>query len=133
MRLRPHRRNLVVWSSSVGPADKAGGLRSGGLRSGGLRSGGLRSGGLGSTRPARARRIRWRLRTGALLMVLGVLRLARTARARWEPVSLIAGALVTLAGLMLSAAGAFFAGLLIFIVTLLKGIKEQRERDPAGS
>ena len=85
MRLRPHRRNLVVWSSSAGPGDKPGNRR--------------------KARPARARRIRWWLRTGALLMILGVLRLARTTRARLEPVPLLVGALVTLAGVLLSAAG----------------------------
>ena len=112
MRLRPHRRNLVVWSSSAGPADKPGTRRA---------------------RPARARRIRWWLRAGALLMILGVLRLARTARARWEPLSLLVGSLVALAGVMLSAAGAFFAGLLILIVALIKGIRDQQRRDPVGS
>ena len=127
MRLRPDRRNLIVWSSSGGPVGKSGGLRSGGPRSGGPRPGGRRN-----ARPARARRIRWWLRVGVLLMVLGVLRLARSVRARWEPVSLLAGALVTLAGVMLSAAGAFFAGLLILIVTLIKGIRKHR-RDPVGS
>jgi len=124
MGLRPHRRNLVVWSSSADAADRSGGLRSGGP---------VGKPGNRRARPARARRIRWRLRTGALLMILGVLRLARTTRARWEPVSLVAGALVTLAGLMLSAPGAFFAGLLILIVTLIKAINGQRERGPAGS
>ncbi len=118
MRLRPHRRNVIVWSSSGVPGGRPGGLRSGRLR---------------RTRPVRARRIRWWLRTGALLMVLGVLRLARTTRTRWEPVFLLAGALVTLAGVMLSAAGAFFAGLLILIVTLIKGIRQQQGRDPVGS
>ena len=113
MRLRPHRRNLVVWSSSAGPGDKPGNRR--------------------KARPARARRIRWWLRAGALLMILGVLRLARTARARWEPLSLLVGSLVALAGVMLSAAGAFFAGLLILIVALIKGIRDQQRRDPVGS
>ena len=116
MRLRPHRPSLVVWSSSAVPAGESGGL-----------------GSPKGTRPTRARRIRWWLRTGALLMVIGVLRLARTARTRWEPVSLFAGALLTMAGFMLpAAAGAFFPGLLGLIVALLKGIKEQRERDPAS-
>jgi len=113
MRLRPHRRNLVVWSSSADPSS--------------------RPGRRGGTRPAHARRIRWWLRTGALLTVLGVFRLARAARTRWEPVSLLAGAMLALAGIMLSAAGAFFAGLFVLIVALLKGIREQRRRDPVGS
>ncbi len=113
MRLRPRRRNLVVWSSAAVPAGRSRG-----------------PGRPRGTRPARASRIRWWLRTGALLMIIGTLRLARTARARWEPLSLLAGALLTVIGLMLPAAGAFFLGLLVLIVTLLKGITEQG-RHPA--
>ena len=76
-------------------------------------------------RPARRTRIgriRWWLRTGALLAILGVLWLARAARSHWEPVFLVAGAVVTVAGVVQSAAGAFFLGLLVLIVTLLKGV-----------
>jgi hypothetical protein len=114
MRLRPRRRNLVVWSPSAIPVDASPGL-----------------GRLRGTRPGRARRIRWRLRIGALLMVIGVLRLTRTARSRWEPLSLLAGTLLTLIGLLLPvAAGAFFPGLLVITAVLLKGIKEQG-RNPA--
>jgi hypothetical protein len=109
MRLRPHRRNLVVWSSAAIPA--------------------ARSLGLGrprAARPRRIRRIHWCLRTGALLMVIGIVRLTRTARTRWEPVSLLVGALLTLIGLVLpAAAGTFFLGLLVLIAALLKGIREQ--------
>ena len=108
MRLRPHRRNLVVWSSSAVPAGRFRG-----------------PGRPRRARPRRARRIRWWLRTGALLMIIGTLRLARTARARWEPLSLLAGALLTVTGLMLPAAGAFLLGLLVLIVTLLKRIRQQ--------
>jgi hypothetical protein len=67
-------------------------------------------------------------------MVLGVLRITRTARIHWEPVSLLAGVLLTMIGFVLPAvAGAFLLGLLVLIVTLLKGIREQRHgRYPAG-
>ena len=62
MMLRLHRRNLVIWSTSVGHADRHGAPR--------------------LTRPARTRRIpRW-IRTGALLVVIGLMRLADTARTR---------------------------------------------------
>jgi len=75
------------------------------------------------------RRIRWWFRTGALLVVLGALRLARTARVRWEPVSLLAGALITAAGFAIPAVGwAFLLGLLVLIGTLLVGINGQRRQ-----
>jgi hypothetical protein len=64
MRLRPHRRNLVVWSPSVGPADRYGAPR--------------------LTRLASIRRIRRCIRTGALLTVIGLMRPARTVRTRWR-------------------------------------------------
>ena len=60
MRLRPRRRNLVVWSSTAALAGRS-------------QAAPPRRG----ARAARLRRIRRRLRTGALLMVLGVLWLAR--------------------------------------------------------
>jgi hypothetical protein len=61
MRLPPHRRNLVIWSPATGPA-----------------------GGYGAPQLARGRRIRKCIRTGALLTVIGLMRAARTVRARWE-------------------------------------------------
>lgn len=79
MRLRAHRRNLVVWSPYVGPAD--------------------RYGAPGLTRLARTRRIHRFIRTGALLTVIGLRRLARAVRPRWRP--LLAGAVLTMVGLML--------------------------------
>jgi hypothetical protein len=63
MTLRPHR-NLVVWSQSVGPADGYGALR--------------------FTRLTRTGRIRRLFRTAALLAVVGLKRLARTVRTRWQ-------------------------------------------------
>jgi hypothetical protein len=50
-------------------------------------------------------------------------------------VSLLAGALLMAVGFMLpTAAGAFLLGLLVLIVALLKGIREQRQGcDPAGN
>jgi hypothetical protein len=57
MRLRAHRRNLVAWSPSVGPADRYGAPR--------------------LTRLARTRRTRGFIRSGALLTMIGLRRLAR--------------------------------------------------------
>jgi hypothetical protein len=99
MRLRQRHRNLVVWSSSAVPGRSW------------------------AWRPARPRRIRWWLRTTSLLAVIGVMRLARTARARWEPVSLAIGGTLTGIGFALPAAAvAYLLGLLILIVALITGI-----------
>ena len=72
MRLRAHRRNLVVWSPSVGSADRYGAPK--------------------LTRLALTRRIHRGIRTGALLMVIGLMRLARAVGSRWRPL-LAVGAL----------------------------------------
>jgi hypothetical protein len=110
MGLRSRRRNLVVWHSAAGPGIL-----------------GRRN----YSRPSRLRRIRWWLRTGALLTIAGVLRLARGMRTCWEPVSLFAGLLLTVGGFALPGGGGFFLlGMLVLIVTLLKGIRAQG-RDPA--
>ena len=62
MRLRPRRRDLVVWSSSAGPAERYGVPR--------------------FMPPPRTRRIHRFIRTGALLTIMGLMRLARAERAR---------------------------------------------------
>ena len=82
MRLRAHRRNLVVWSP---PGGQAG-----------------RYGLPGATRLARTRRIRRGIRVGALVAVIGLMRLARYVRPRWRP--LLAGAVLTAAGVMIRSA-----------------------------
>jgi hypothetical protein len=107
-----------VWSSTVAPAGRS-------------RAGPWRR----VARPARLSRIRWWLRTGALLTILGALRLARSARVRWEPVCLLAGFLIAVTGFALPAGGAIFMlGVLVLIVTLLKGLStQQRRRHPASS
>ena len=85
MRLQSHRRNLLSNLST--PAGES-----------------------RPTRPVRSRRLRWWLRTGALLSVIGIRRLART---RWQPIVLVTGALVFVSGLMLRSSVAFVSGLLI--------------------
>ncbi len=58
-----------------------------------------------------------------LLAVIGLRCVARGARARWEPVCLGAGATLMLIGWLLpSASIAFLFGMLVLLVTLLKGI-----------
>jgi hypothetical protein len=76
MRLRAHRRILVVWSPSIGPAGR-----------------------YGSPRLASTRRIRRFVRIGVLLTAIGLVRLARGVRPRWRP--LLAGVVLTVAGFML--------------------------------
>ena len=89
MRLRSHRRNLVVWSQSA-------------------RSVG-RSGAPPFTRTRRTRR--W-IRTGALLTIVGLMPLARAVRARWW--LLLAVAVLTVVGVMLHA---FVGVVLLFLVS----------------
>jgi hypothetical protein len=101
MRLRPHRRTLVVWNSSA------------------LTAGRYRD--PTRTRPTWWRRIRRGLTIGALLAVLGALRSARIMRARWEPLFLLGGVLLTVGGYFLPGIGLFFPGFLVITVTLLKG------------
>jgi hypothetical protein len=78
MRLRPHRRDLVIWSPSACRAE--------------------RGRGLWFTRPARPRRIRSRLRTLALLAAIGLVRVGAAARPRWR---LLTGVALTAAGVVL--------------------------------
>ena len=76
MGLRPHRRNLVVWSQS----DRA-----------------YRAS--RATRPARFWRLRRRIRIVFLFTVVGLLPLARAARARWGV--LLAGTALTVTGVVM--------------------------------
>jgi hypothetical protein len=106
MRLRPHRRNLVVWSQSAGPTDRYGGLRL-----------------------TRTRRIpRW-IRTGALLTVIGLVGLARGVRARWRP--LLPGVVLTAVGLIMRngpASVALLPGMLLLIYALLLPDSPEEDR-----
>lgn len=79
MRLRPRRRNLVVWSQSAGSAGSYRARR--------------------FTRPTRTRGVRGLIRTGALLSVVGLMPLARAVRVRWRP--LLAGSVLTVTGAIL--------------------------------
>ena len=101
MALRPRRHHVVIWSSSGVPDTRS-----------------------RARRPARPRRIRWWLRTGMLLALIGLMRLTRTTRTHWEPVFLIAGATLMVVGFELpSLAVTFPLGILVMVVTLLKGIR----------
>ena len=76
MRLRAHRRNLVLWSQSASSIGR-----------------------YGAPPFTRTRRIRRWIRTGALLTVVGLMLLARAGRARWR--LLLAGGVLTVVGVML--------------------------------
>jgi hypothetical protein len=90
--------NRVIWSSSPAPPAVDG---------------------------VRVRRSPWWLRTAGLLAIIGIFRLARIARARWEPLFLLAGLVLAVAGVMMSVVAAFFAGLAVLIATLLLGMRQQ--------
>ena len=99
MRLRARRRSLV-WRPSGGPVGWHGAP--------------------GLARPARTGTIRRFIRISALLTMIGLMRLARGVRPRWQPV--LAGTVLTVAGFMLrsGAWGALFpAGLWFFVYALL--------------
>jgi len=58
-----------------------------------------------------------------LLAVIGVVRLARAVRTRWEPVSLGIGAALAVIGFAVPAASvAFLLGIMVLVVALLKGV-----------
>ena len=76
MSLRTHRRGLVVWRQSAGPA-----------------------GMYDVPRPARTRRVRRRIRIVALLTLVTLWPVVRAVRARWRP--LLAGTVLTVAGVIM--------------------------------
>jgi hypothetical protein len=116
MRLRPHRRTLVVWSSRRGLRGPRG-------------HAGLDSRGLPwFTQAARPRRIRRCIRTGALLTIVGLMRVARAVRADWR---LPAGVVLTVAGVMLRSSPVgvvMIPGLLFLVVAILDPASPQPAR-----
>jgi hypothetical protein len=98
MRRRSHRRSLMIWTPPGGRADGYGVPA--------------------STRFPRPRLIRWWFGTAGQLAVIGVTRLARTMRARWRSMFVVAGALLVIIGFTLSSAVAFVPGLVVLLVGL---------------
>ena len=96
MRLRSRRRDVAVWISSAGSARRYGTPR--------------------VSRRRRSRAFRRCLRLGALLTVIGLVRLAHAVRPRWRP--LLAGGVLTVAGVMLrsGAAGLVFIPGVLFLL-----------------
>jgi hypothetical protein len=87
MRLRSHRRNLVVWSQSASSVGRS-----------------------GAAPFTRTRRIRRWIRTGALLTIVGLMSLARAGRVRWW--LLLAVGVLTVVGVMLHA----FVGVVLLLL-----------------
>ena len=109
MRLRTHRRNLVVWSPSAGPVGRDGATR--------------------RMRPPRTRRIHRAVRTGALLTIIGLMRLARAVPPRWRP--LLAGTVLTVIGVMLGGGVwglVVLPGLWFFVYALLIPARSDADR-----
>jgi hypothetical protein len=96
--VRLRRRTMVVWSSSSGRA--------------------ARHGAQGTTRSARRGRIRWWLRTGALLTIIAVMRLARTAMKYPRPALSLAGMVITAAAISLPSKAVLISGFLVLLVAL---------------
>ena len=110
MRLRADRRNRVMLSLSADPAS--------------------RHDAPGFTRLAPTRRIRRCARTGALLTVIGLMRLARGVRSRWRP--LLAGAVLTVLGVMLPSGTVILAaGLWSFAYALVFPASSGADRKPS--
>jgi hypothetical protein len=109
--MRSHRRSLMVWSPPGGRAERYG----------------LST----RTRLARSRRIRWWFRTGALLAVIGITRLARGMRAHWRSVSSVTGAALIVVGAVLPSGAAFVPGMLLVLIALLKGAEPSHCRAAA--
>jgi hypothetical protein len=108
--LRAHRRNVVIWSSSGG---RAGGHGIGAL-----------------PRLTRPRRIRRYGRTGALLAVLSLMRMAGAVRRRWRP--LLAGCVLTTAGVMLRSSPwgvVFVPGICCLLYAMLLPADHQRRAE----
>jgi hypothetical protein len=76
--------------------------------------------------------LRKRIRTGALIAVIGLVRLARVVRARRGLTFLLAGALLWVAGNVLPSGAVFIAGMLVFLrgAAVLLGVSEPRR--PGG-
>ena len=109
MRLRSRRRSLPVWNSPASPP--------------------ARYGCPPFAQPTRIRRIRRPIRTGALLSVIGLVRLAHAVRTRWWP--LLTGCVLTAVGIVLrgNAAGiALLPGLVLVLSAPIVSVSPKAER-----
>jgi hypothetical protein len=109
----------VVWSSSTGPPGVPVRRRIG-----------------RSQRRVQRKVLRRRIRTGALIAIIGLARLARGVRARPGLAFLLAGVLLSVAGNLLPSGAVFIAGMLVLLrgAAVLLGVSEPRRPGgrPAG-
>ena len=96
MRLR--RRTMVVWSSSSGRPPRHGVQE--------------------IARARRSGRLGWWLRIGALLAIIGLRRLARTAGKYPRPALSLVGTVITVAGISLPSKPVLISGFLVLLVAL---------------
>ena len=101
MILRPHRRDICIFSASASQAIDSGAGR--------------------VTRPGHRRKARRWLRTGALLAVIGITRLACAARIRWQYGILLAGLLLSAVGVALPSGAVLVPGAAVVLFALLPG------------
>jgi hypothetical protein len=115
MRPRWHRTKPVVWCSSAGPPGVPVARR---------------------IRRSQRKVLRRRIRTGVLIAIIGLVRLARVVRARPGLAFLLAGVLLSVAGNMLPSGAVFIAGMLVLLrgAAVLLGVSEPRRPggQPAG-
>jgi hypothetical protein len=64
------------------------------------------------------RRIRWWLRTGALLAMIGLMRLGRTVRLHPRPAVSLAGTALTVIGISLPSQAVLISGFLVLLLAL---------------
>lgn len=84
------------------------------------------------TRHARPRRVRRWIRTGVLFAAFGVMGLVRARRARRGAGLLMAGTVLTVAGITLPSGVSFICGVLVLIrgVAVILGVSELHRRGP---
>jgi len=118
MGLRPHRRNLVIFSSSRGPHRRSSGRPASG------------HGASAFPRPVRPSRTRRWIRLTGMLVVVGLIRFSRAVRPCWRP--LLAGTVLTVAGFIMrggSGGVLLLPGLLCLVMALLSpGSPEDMQR-----
>jgi hypothetical protein len=89
-----------------------------------------------SQRTVQRKVLRRRIRTGALIVIISLVRLARVMRARPGLAFLLAGVVLSVAGNVLPSGAVFVAGMLVFLrgAAVLLGVSEPRRPggQPAG-